>query len=73
MPASELRSPYPDFKVLAFRVHGRHLFEAYRVAGEGSLYSVTTTDLAELHAALREACEPDDGGEGRAVAEGAGT
>jgi hypothetical protein len=70
MPARELQSPYPDFRVLAFRVYGRHLFEAYRVAGEGFLYSVTTTDLAELHAVLRDACEPDAGNQDRAIPEG---
>jgi hypothetical protein len=53
---AELRSPCDEFQVVAFRIYGRDMFEAVRVAGEGSLYSVATGDLAELHAALDEAC-----------------
>lgn len=62
LETGELRSPCADFRVFAFRIYGRDVFEAYRVAGEGSLYSVTTADLAELQAALREACGSDCGG-----------
>jgi hypothetical protein len=33
--ATLLRSPCQDFKVFAFRIYGRDVFEAYRVTGEG--------------------------------------
>ena len=62
LETGELRSPCADFKVLALRIYGRDVFEAYRMAGQGWLYSLTTTDLAELHDALREACGSDSGG-----------
>jgi hypothetical protein len=70
---SEVRSPCPDFRVLAFKISGRDLFEAYRIAGQGSLYSITTGDLAELQAVLREACGSDSGDDEQATAEGMST
>lgn len=56
---AELSSPCPQFKVITFRVCGRQLFEAFRVAGGGTLYSVATTDLNELYAAVDDACSED--------------
>jgi len=52
----ELSSPCLEFQVVVLQVCGKRLYEAFRVAGKGTLYSVTTTDLDELYAALREAC-----------------
>lgn len=51
-----LDSPCREFHVIGMRIYGRQLFEAFRVAGEGKLYSVATTDLAELYAVLRAEC-----------------
>jgi len=56
---AKLSSPCPDFKVIAFRVCGKKLYEAYRVAGKGTLYSVATTDLDELYAVVDDACSED--------------
>jgi hypothetical protein len=53
---AEARSPCPDFRVVKVQRCGKRLLEAYRVSGEGMLYSVTTTDLDELNAILRQAC-----------------
>ncbi|HEX6522687.1 MAG TPA: hypothetical protein VF070_22175 [Streptosporangiaceae bacterium] len=52
----ELNSPCREFQVIVVQVCGKRLYEAFRVAGEGTLYSVATTDLEELYTALREAC-----------------
>ena len=52
----ELSSPCREFQVIVLQVCGKRLYEAFRVAGEGILYSVATTDLDELYTALREAC-----------------
>jgi hypothetical protein len=53
---AEARSPCPDFRVVKVQRCGKRLLEAYRVSGEGMLYSVTTTDLDELNAILLQAC-----------------
>jgi hypothetical protein len=53
---AEVRSPCPDFRVVVLSRCGKQLYEAYRVSGTGTLYSVTTTDPAELDAVLRRAC-----------------
>jgi hypothetical protein len=52
----ELRSACPEFQVLALRICGKRLYEAYRVSGNGTLYSVTTEDFDELGSVLRRAC-----------------
>lgn len=53
---AEARSPCPDFRVVVLSRCGKQIYEAYRVSGTGALYSVTTTDPAELDAVLRRAC-----------------
>ncbi|HEX6524822.1 MAG TPA: hypothetical protein VF070_33185 [Streptosporangiaceae bacterium] len=53
---AELSSPCPQFRVITFKVCGKQLYEAFRVAGEGTLYSVATTDLDELYAVVHDAC-----------------
>jgi hypothetical protein len=57
---TELPTPCRDFMLVAFRFHGRVLFEAVRVAGEGTLYSVATADPEELRSVVAAACR--DGG-----------
>lgn len=59
---TELSSPCREFRVVALRISDRLLFEAYRVTGKGSVYSITTTDLDELRAVIYETCR---GGCGR--------
>jgi hypothetical protein len=54
-----LRSPCASFQVIALRMYGRQMFEAFRVAGEGTLYSVATADLDELYAVVQEARQDD--------------
>lgn len=53
---TETGSPCAEFRVLMLRIGGKRLYEAYRVSGAGTLYSVTTADPDELHAVLCEAC-----------------
>jgi hypothetical protein len=53
---AETRSPCLDFRVVIVRRCGKRLLEAYRISGEGMLYSVTTTDPNELNTILRQAC-----------------
>jgi len=60
---AELGSPCAAFRVVIIRICGRQMYEAFRVSGEGTLYSFATTDPAELHAVLRESCA--EGGNGR--------
>lgn len=52
----ELGSPCREFHLIVLQVCGKRRYEAFRVAGGGTLYSVATTDLEELYTALREAC-----------------
>jgi hypothetical protein len=53
---AEVGSPCADFRVDVLRRCGKQMYEACRVGGNGTLYSVTTTDPDELNAVLREAC-----------------
>lgn len=52
----QARSPCPDFRVVVMQRCGKRLLEAYRVGGEGTLYSITTTDPGEPDTILRQAC-----------------
>jgi hypothetical protein len=52
----ELDSPCAEFRIVIIRISGRRMYEAFRVRGKGTLYSLATADLNELHAVLREAC-----------------
>ncbi len=56
---AELSSPCPQFQVITLKVCGRQLYEAFRVPGEATLYSVATTDLDEHHAVVSDAHPKD--------------
>jgi hypothetical protein len=59
---AELPSPCAEFRVQFLQISGKQMYEAFRVSGQGPLYSVATGDLDELHAVLREACPGGSGG-----------
>jgi hypothetical protein len=50
-----LRAAFPDFRFSVIAGGGKRRFEAVRIRGGGSLYSVMTTDAKELRQMLKEA------------------
>lgn len=50
-----LRTAFPDFKFSVIIGGGKRRFEAVRIRGGGSLYSVMTTDAKELWQILKDA------------------